>query len=69
VIVTAGPAGDDGAEAAAVPPDAVPAAAADPLALDLSVIVVLLPVQAVSATTSVPAARAETTPIALMSTL
>jgi hypothetical protein len=65
VIVTGGPVGDGVAEAAAVPPAAVPAAAA-PLALDRSVIVELLPVQAASTVTSVPTARAETTPIALM---
>jgi hypothetical protein len=62
VIVTAGPAGDGLAEAEAWPP----AAAADPLAPALSMMVVLPPVQAVTAATSAPAANAETTRIALM---
>jgi hypothetical protein len=70
VIVTAGPAGDGvaGAEAA-VPPAPFPADAAESLAPGLPLLVVVLPVQAASAVTSAPAARAETTLIALMPTL
>jgi hypothetical protein len=63
VIVTTGPAGDGFAVAEAWPP------AADPLAPAFSMMVVLLPVQAVTAATSAPAATAETTRIALMQTL
>jgi hypothetical protein len=68
VIVTAGPAGDGvaGAEAAPAP---FPADAAEPLAPGFSLLVVALPVHAASAATSAPAARAETTLIALMPTL
>jgi hypothetical protein len=70
VIVTAGPAGDGVAEAGApVPPAPFPADAAAPLAPGFSAPVVVLLVHAASAATSVPAARAETTLIALMSTL
>ena len=60
VIVTTGPAGDGFAAAEAWP------LAAAPLAPDFSMMVVLLPVQAVTAATSAPAAIAETTRIALM---
>jgi hypothetical protein len=67
-MVTAGPAGDGVAAAEAVPPAALLVAAA-PLALDRCMTVVLLAVQAASTVTSAPAARAETTPIALMQTL
>jgi hypothetical protein len=71
VIVTAGPVGDGDAEAeaAAVPLASFPADAADPLAPGRSMMVVVLPVHAVSAAASAPAARAETTLIALMATL
>jgi hypothetical protein len=72
VIVTAGPAGDCLAEAAAdaaVPPAPFPVGAAEPLAPGLSLLVVVVPVQAASAATSAPAARAEITLIALMPTL
>ena len=62
VIVTTGPAGDGFADAEAGPP----AVAAAPLAPAFSMMVVLLPVQAVTAATSAPAATAETTRIALM---
>jgi hypothetical protein len=60
VIVTVGPAGD-GFAAAAFPPGA-----AAPPAPVCWIVVVVLPVQAVTAATSVPAAKAETTRIALM---
>jgi hypothetical protein len=63
VIVTTGPAGDGFAVAEAWP------LAAAPLAPAFSMMVVLLPVQAVAAATSAPAATAETTRIALMQTL
>ena len=71
VIVTAGPAGDGRAEAeaAALPPAPFPADAADPLEPGFSTTVVVLPVQAPSAATSAPAARAETALNALMPTL
>jgi hypothetical protein len=70
VIVTTGPAGDGWVaggdvgrreEAEWLLPDA-----AAPLAPALSITVVALPVQAVTAATSAPAATAETTLIALM---
>jgi hypothetical protein len=69
VIVTAGPAGDGFAEGPAVPPSPLPAVAACPLAPEFSLLVVVLPVHAASAATNAPAARAETTLIALMATL
>jgi hypothetical protein len=61
VIVTAGPAGDGFAEAEA----AFPLEAAAPPA-PVFWMVVVLPVQAVTTATSAPAAKAETTRIALM---
>ncbi len=60
VIVTAGPAGDGFAEAEG---DAAPPV------LVFETLAVVLPVQAVTAATSAPAAMAETTRIALMQTL
>jgi hypothetical protein len=72
VIVTAGPAGDGVAEGRAeapVPPAPFPADEADPLAPGFPMPLVVLPVHAASAVTSTPAARAETTLIALMPTL
>jgi hypothetical protein len=65
VIVTAGPAGDGFAAAEAEWPAAFPTGAAAPPA-PVFWIVVVLPVQAVTAATSAPAAIAETTRIALM---
>jgi hypothetical protein len=68
VIVTTGPAGDGLAEADAGPADAE-AGWAVPLGPDFSMMVVVLPVQAVSTSANAPAATAETTRIALMATL
>jgi hypothetical protein len=73
VMVTTGPAGDGVAAAAGAPaaewPAALAAGDAAPLALVFPVLVTVLPVQAVTAATSAPAAIAETTRIVLMPTL
>jgi hypothetical protein len=78
VMVTAGPVGVGFAVAEgpvlegtveAEWPAALAAPGAVPPALVFPVLLVLLPVQAVTATTSAPAANAETTRIALMPTL